>query len=249
MSKSHSALPLFLSAALLGAALVAPASAEAGSKMRSPAKIAEESTIDVATRESFLRDVVMVLASSPSPIAANTVDAIRSGAVVVETLDRLSVEDCKQLIGENPRQWSGVVSADECVVGEEGHAAVPAKILATVSGYQHENRIYIRASLKKGAVREAAATVVHETNHVVNATHENYQSAQQKLEEEYRAYYVALVFTDGKAPNAAYLGWLKGWIIEQYALIGVSPTDVSDRPTGNVDNAMEKSAGVTLGAL
>lgn len=237
---------------LLGLLLLslAPVSAEAGSKRRSPAKIAEESTIkDVATKESFLRDVLNVLAGSSSPIAANTLAAVRSGAIEVETLDRLSVADCRQLVTENPRQWAGVVAADECVASEAGHATVPAKILAAVSGYQHENRIYIRASLKKGAAREAAATVVHETNHVLNATHENYESAQQKLEEEYRAYYVALLYTDGKAPNAAYLGWLKGWIIEQYALVGVSPADVSDRPTGNVDNAMEKSADVTVGAL
>lgn len=229
---------------------LAPFQAEAGSKRRSPAKIAEESTIkDVAKRESFLREVMTILAGSSSPIAANTLAAVRSGAIEVETLDRLSVADCRQLVSENPRQWSGVVAADECVASEEGSAVVPAKILANVSGYQHENRIYIRASLKKGAAREAAATVVHEANHVLNATHQHYESAQQKLEEEYRAYYVALLFTDGKAPNAAYLGWLKGWIIEQYALVGVTPADVSDRPTGNVNNAMEKSADITVGAL
>ena len=228
---------------LASAALVAaPALAFAGESVRSAERAHKESVrapspeiVDSMKRHGFLSEVVGELERSRSAIARNTLEALRSGAIVVDTLDRLTVADCRQLVEENADQWSGVVASDECTEGESGRAQVPAKILEKVSGYQHENRIYIRQTPK---VRDAAVTIVHETNHVANATHEHYASAREKLEEEYRAYYVALLFTDGRAPNAGYLHWLKGWIIEQYALAGVSAKDVSDVPPGILDNAM-----------
>lgn len=183
----------------------------------------------------FREQVLSVLERHPSVVAKNTLAAVRDGKVVFDTLDRLTVADCRQLVTENHAQWNGVVAADECIASDsdETVAKVPAKILARVSGYQHENRIYVRSDAK---IKDAAATLVHETNHVANATHERYSTPREKLEEEYRAYWVALNFTDGRAPGAGYLLWLKGWIIEQYALHGVAPNDLSDRPSGNLDN-------------
>lgn len=185
-------------------------------------------------RDAFLSQVLGVLDRHPSVTARNTRDAVRTGKVVFDTLDRLTVADCRMLVEENPQQWKGVVGADECIDAGDGHAKVPEAILAKVSGYQHENRIYVRVDAK---VKDAAATLVHETNHVANGTHERYETSREKLEEEYRAYWVALVFTDGRAPGAGYLAWLKGWIIEQYKLTGVAPSDIPDRPAGNLENA------------
>ena len=216
-----------LLAAALTALVAVPSLAFAGERVRPMEGSA-------GSHDAFRAQVLGVLERHPSEIARNTLAAVNDGKVVFETLDRLSVADCRQLVEENPAQWSGVVAADECVANDEGSAAkVPARILQRVSGYQHENRIYVRADAK---VKDAAATLVHETNHVANATHERYTTAREKLEEEYRAYWVALLFTDGRAPGAGYLMWLKGWIIEQYALAGVSPAELADRPAGNLDN-------------
>lgn len=230
-----------LAAALALTALVAvPAMAFAGERVRPLETPATD-------RDAFRAQVLATLERHPSDIARNTRAAVLDGKVVFETLDRLSVADCRQLVEENPAQWSGVVSADECVASHDGPGAaakVPARILQRVSGYQHENRIYVRADAK---VRDAAATLVHETNHVANATHERYTTPREKLEEEYRAYWVALLFTDGRAPGAGYLAWLKGWIIEQYALAGVSPGELADRPAGNLDNRFPSGA-VALGS-
>lgn len=216
----------------LTALVAVPASAFAGERVR---PLEEQAHPD---RASFRAQVLGVLERHPSTIAKNTLAAVRDGKVVFDTLDRLTVADCRQLVEENPAQWSGVVSPDECVANDEG-TQVPARILQRVSGYQHENRIYVRADAK---AKDAAATLVHETNHVANATHERYSSSREKLEEEYRAYWVALVFTDGRAPGAGYLDWLKGWIIEQYALNGVAPADLTDHPAGNLDNSFPSGA-------
>ena len=210
---------------LTAAALLGAPAAHAGERL-APARAAAETA-------AFREQVLAVLARHASPIARNTLEAVREKRVVFDTLDRLTVADCRQLVEENPAQWSGVVSADECLEAPNGRATVPTRILERVSGYQHENRIYVRAD---GKVSDAAATLVHETNHVVNGTHHRYDTALEKLEEEYRAYWVALLYTDGRAPGPGYLAWLKGWIIEQYKLTGVSPSDVPDRPEGILDN-------------
>src|SRR5688500_5981723 len=205
-------------------ALFVPASAWAGESVRSTSQVVGDRT----QRDAFLAAIRAHLASSRSEIGKNTFEALEDGTILLDTLDSLTVSDCRRLVEENPRQWSGVVSADECT---EGH--VPAKILEKVSGYQHENRIYVRFTKK---IPEAAATVVHETNHVANKTHEHYASSREILEEEYRAYYVTLVYQDGRAPAAGYLSWLKGWIVEQYSL-DVAPS-IGDIPGGVLDNAV-----------
>ena len=220
-------LPLLVA---LSALLAAPA-AFAGERVRT------QDGPD-SDRDAFRENVLAVLERHPSAIARNTSKAVREGNVVFDTMDRLTVADCRMLVEENPQQWSGVVAADECVEESEGRARVPAAILNRVSGYQHENRIYVRADAK---VKDAAATLVHETNHVANGTHERYTTAQEKLEEEYRAYWVAVVFADGRAPGAGYLHWLKNWIIENYSLSGVKASDVPDRPAGNLDNVFVES--------
>lgn len=224
--------------ATLTALVAVPAIALAGERVR-------PSDGSTANHDAFRAQVLGVLERHPSEIARNTLAAVQGGMVVFETLDRLSIADCRQLVEENPAQWSGVVSADECIASDEDAtiAKVPARILQRVSGYQHENRIYVRADAK---VKDAAATLVHETNHVANATHERYSTAREKLEEEYRAYWVALLFTDGRAPGAGYLLWLKGWIIEQYSLAGVSPGELGDRPAGNLDNRFPTVPAVAL---
>lgn len=221
-------LPALLALTALAAV---PSIAQAGERVRPIEAVA-------ADHDTFRAQVLGVLERHPSEIARNTLAAVLDGKVIFETLDHLSVADCRQLVEENPAQWSGVVSVDECVVG-----VVPARILQRVSGYQHENRIYVRADAK---VKDAAATLVHETNHVANSTHERYTTAREKLEEEYRAYWVALLFTDGRAPGAGYLLWLKGWIIEQYALAGVAPSELADRPAGNLDNRFPSVPAVAV---
>lgn len=205
-------------------ALLVPSAAWGGESVRPTAMVVGER----AQSDAFLAAVRAHLATSRSEIGKNTFDALESGAIELGTMDNLTLGDCRRLVEENPRQWEGIVSADECVEGR-----VPKKILEKVSGYQHENRIYVRAS---GKISDAAATVVHETNHVANKTHERYGSSREILEEEYRAYYVTLLYQDGRAPGAGYLSWLKGWIVEQYAL-DVAPS-LGDVPAGVLDNSI-----------
>ena len=212
-----------ISLPILMLALAAPMTAAAGEAV-DPLPAAR---VDV-TRDGFLAQVLDELAHSRSPIAANTLDAIHRGVIALDTLDRMPPADCRALLAENAEEWKGVDPAG-C---DEG---VPAPVLDKVGGFSTEHRVYLRSGV---APRAAAATLVHEVNHIANASNDHYATAEQKLAEEYRAYWVAVVYQDGKAPNAGYLGWLKGWIIENYALSGVTPADLPDRPAGVLDNSM-----------
>ncbi len=227
-----------LAAALLVAGTGVPSPAAARTRETSSPTIS-----DSVRRHAFLADVMLVLERSRSPIAANTTQAIHDGLLEIDTLDRLTVEDCRQLIDENPRQWQGLAAADDCVAGPNGRARVPAAILARVSGFQHENRVYLNRSVNPS---DAAVTVVHEANHVANGTHHRYATDAQKLEEEYRAYWVAIVYADGRAPGAGYLAWLKGWIIQQYGLRGVSPGELPDLPSGILENRFDATTTVAV---
>src|SRR5437868_6895050 len=145
---------------LLAFALTALAAAPAFAGER-VAPVADAS----ADRSAFRAQVLAVLERHPSEVAHNTLAAVRDGKVVFDTLDRLTVSGCRQLVEENHEQWDGVVAAAECVGSDDDAtlAKVPARILERVSGYQHENRIYVRSDAK---IKDAAATLVHETNHV-----------------------------------------------------------------------------------
>src|SRR5204863_4971573 len=108
---------------------------DVGSQMRGSLRKAVLSAAGAAclsaapAQAALLDDVRGVLAASRSPIAANTLRAWRSGALLVDTLDHLTVDDCRQLVSENEQQWQGRVETDDCRPG-----AVPAAILDRVSG-------------------------------------------------------------------------------------------------------------------
>ena len=190
--------------------------------------------VEDAQRHAFLGDVLSILARSPSPIAANTLRALRSGVAHLDTLDRLTVEDCVMLLTENPKPWAGIAAAGECGKAEEGLATVPAAVLERVSGFTNGDRIYVNPAR---STRDMATTVVHEINHVANHSQDHYGTHAEILREEYRAYWVAQHFEDaGRPVGGAYLGWLKHWIVENYAL-DASPAELTDVPSGNLDNA------------
>lgn len=202
---------------------------------------ADAARVDEAHRHAFLGDVLAILENSHSPIAANTIRALQSGAVHLDTLDRMTVEDCVQLLVENPKPWAGIASAEQCG-SNPGLARVPAPVLQRVSGFQNENRIYVNPARSP---KDMAATVVHEMNHVVNHSGEHYGTQAEIFAEEYRAYFVAQQFEDaGRPAGGAWLGWMKRWIVEQYGLDRVPPAGQADRPTGNLDNDITLSSGL-----
>ena len=104
----------------------------------------------------------------------------------------------------------------------------------------HANRIYVNPFR---APDEMASTVVHELNHFVNDSNAHYATAADIAREEFRAFWVAQQFEDhGRPAGGAWLGWLKRYIVDEYALQGVRVEDLPDRPEGNLDNRVH--AGV-----
>ncbi|HVO29960.1 MAG TPA: hypothetical protein VMV18_04460 [bacterium] len=184
---------------------------------------------DAAARHAFLGDVLSVLEKNDTRIAKNTVAALKAGVVRLNTLDRLTIEDCGQLLRENPRLWDGIAAPDDC--GKR----VPREVLARVSGFQNGNRIYVNPLR---APDEMASTVVHELNHFVNDSNAHYATAADIAREEYRAFWVVQQFEDhGRNAGAAWHGWMKRFIVTEYALDPVRPQDLPDVPTGNLDNS------------
>lgn len=189
---------------------------------------------EAAKHHAFLGDVMDALEANDTPIAANTVRALASHAVELDTLDRLTPVDCAALLRENPRLWTGIASPEECVAG------VPVAVLSRVTGYQNGNRIYVNP-FRPAA--EMASTVVHELNHFVNDSNAHYATQEEIAREEYRAFWVAQRFEDhGRAAGPAWTGWLKQFIVREYGLDSIRPEDLPDTPDGNLDNAVPSHA-------
>lgn len=194
-------------------------------------------------RNPPLHAVLQWLKQDGSQVARHTVEAIQSGAVHLETLDHMSVQDCIQLFTDNPAEWAHV-DPRECGDPSLPFATVPDAVLRTVTGFQVQWRIYISVHQ---SLADAAETLVHEVNHIANHSNTHASSPARILADEYRAYWVATTWFDHHPPNAAACRKLKEFIIQSYVLSGVTPADVEDVPTGNLDNRVAFTEGSTAG--
>lgn len=164
-----------------------------------------------------------ILLRSPAPVGRRTYEAIATGKIVVDDLADLNAEDYQRL--RRDFRKDGIL-VDERRDGVIKGASLRA-ITATIDGYMWDERIYVSGTLDP---RDAARILVHEVNHVLNASEEHYRSDQKILVEEYRAFY-AQSLLDGPMKPAACRA-LKERVIRDYGLTGVTPDDVPDVPPG-----------------
>ena len=176
---------------------------------------------------AYIQAGLAVLSQSRRAIARATLWAIGRGLVRLDTLSDLTRADFhrvrRDLLKDGVR-----IGADEFVHLHDRNTGASRAIKGVLDGYQWDDRIYVAEGLSP---RRLAAVLVHEVNHVVNASEENYRGSRALLREEYRALYAERLLA-GTPMTAARCLALKQSLIHNYGIHGVTPSDVPDVPPG-----------------
>lgn len=172
-----------------------------------------------------IEEALALLEKSGTPVARQTVAAIRSGRVRVDSLSDLTRADYRRVV------VSYAKDRDPITGRWENLATSPTlrKLEADMAGWMWDDRVYVARGM---STKLLARTLAHETNHVLNASEEHYRGKKATLVEEYRAF-LAEDLAFGPMPSAAVLRALKMRVITDYGLDGLTPADVPDLPPGS----------------
>ena len=173
---------------------------------------------------AFRADVAGALAwlrSLDGPIAKATVRAVDDGQVRIDSFSDLTTADYERLRREMLR--AGVHLPVQNTRGAQ------RRLEEHLDGFMWDDRVYVS---RGQTPRALARTLVHEVNHVQNASEEHYRSERDILREEYRAV-LAEALVSGKHIDKRARRSLKEQVIRDYKLQGVGPDDVADDPTSN----------------
>jgi hypothetical protein len=139
---------------------------------------------------TYIGKALDVLAADHSELAQLTLKSIAAGYVRIDELVDLTCADFERVRADLPD--AHLVSADYAHLHDTG-SRVKAAIEAELDGYMWSNRIYVARG--QSAVR-LAATLIHETNHVVNRSEVGYYDdlPTSAFVHEYRAFYLEAQF-------------------------------------------------------
>jgi hypothetical protein len=186
-----------------------------------------ESNRDAAFRAQLMK-AMDALQKNPHPVARVTYDAIAMGLVKVDSLDDMTRHDYLQL----RKEMKGALDANGYQTLSDKRSSAYRAVTTAIDGYMWDDRIYVVPNL---SVKDMVTTLVHEVNHVLNKSEENYQTPKAILQEEYRAFLASALVNSGhdrlalsKADSRA----LKEDVIANYELKGVTAADVPDVPPG-----------------
>ncbi|MHB8875475.1 MAG: hypothetical protein ACYC8T_17465 [Myxococcaceae bacterium] len=168
-----------------------------------------------------------LLRNSKTEVGRATYQMIARGAVQVDELTDLTRPDFNRV--------RHTLDEFGSPVGAEGYERLPERkgrawraIEKNITGYQWDNRLYVERGLTP---EKLARTLVHEVNHIVNRSEENYQGDNAALREEYRAFYVEKQFS-GEKMTPARCRALKEEIARDYGLTRAKPGELPDVPPG-----------------
>lgn len=163
----------------------------------------------------YIEAGLKLLAASDSPEAKRTLKAINGGRVKIDLFSDLTAADFRHMKKDLP---------DEKLVRQNREAY--RAISRNLNGYMWDDRVYVHRELSP---KKLAATLVHEVTHVLTKAEENYRGPKAALRQEYAAFYAEKRFLGFEMTPARCLA-LKRYIIDLYALKGVTPADVPDLP-------------------
>jgi len=174
----------------------------------------------------YVAKALKALRRSDSQVGRDTYEAIATGRIKLDELSDLTRPDYLHLRKELLPDGVRLKLEDY----ERLHKPkVLRAITENIDGYMWDERIYVT----RGQTAESlAATLVHEVNHVINASEENYRSDLSMLVEEYRAFYAEELFK-GREMTPERCRRLKESVIRDYGLDDVGPDDVADVPPGH----------------
>lgn len=176
---------------------------------------------------SQIEGALRFLETRGTPTALATIDAIRSGAVRVDSFADLTRADYRRVRASYAKEGDPLTGR----WGNLAKSPTLRKLEADMAGWMWDDRVYVARGLSTKAL---ARTLAHEVNHVRNRSEEHYRGARATLVEEYRGF-LAEDLALGPLPSPAKLRALKLRVIRDYELDGLTPEDVPDVPPGLLD--------------
>lgn len=214
-----------LLAVCLGVSFVAPAAFARSPRVYAFTEVNPRSSSPAF--RAYIQAGLAVLARSRRAIARATLWAITRGRVRIDLLADLTRPDFHRVRRDLLKD--GVqLGADDFLRLHDKRAGASRAIRGVLDGYQWDDRIYVDGTLSPARL---AKVLVHEVNHVLNASEENYRGARAMLREEYRALYAERLLAGVTMTRARCLA-LKRALIRDYGIPGVTPADVPDVPPG-----------------
>lgn len=150
------------------------------------------------------------LAAHDSQLARLTLWSIESGFVKIDELRDLTCADFERVRADLPD--AGLEPADRATLHARGSAAAKA-IENELDGYMWSNRIYVS---RGQTPTRLAATLIHETNHVLNRSEVGYYDdlPTSAFIHEYRSFYAESLFDPEEYAGID----LVDYVIENYDL-------------------------------
>jgi hypothetical protein len=142
-----------------------------------------------ATFRNYVNGAIALLERDDSEIAQLTARSLRSGRVKIDEIVDLTCWDFSRV-----RDELGGSLADETYARlRQPRSGVAAAISAEIDGYMWSNRIYVSRNMPRDRL---AATLVHETNHVINRSEVGYWDdfPTSAFIHEYRAFHAESMF-------------------------------------------------------
>ncbi|HUS30860.1 MAG TPA: hypothetical protein VMZ53_20255 [Kofleriaceae bacterium] len=142
------------------------------------------------TFRTYIERALDELAASDREVARYTAQSIADGRVRIDELSDLTCADFLHVINDLPDLH--LKPSDYASLKRRGNPTTAA-ISAELDGYMWSNRIYVARGM---SAQHVAATLVHETNHVVNRSEVGYYDdlPTSAFIHEYRAFYVERTF-------------------------------------------------------
>jgi len=139
---------------------------------------------------TYIGKALDVLAADDSQLAQLTLKSIAAGYVRLDELVDLTCADFERVRADLPD--AGLAPDDYAHLHDRG-SAVKTAIENELDGYMWSNRIYVS---RGQTAKRLAATLVHETNHVVNRSEVGYYDdlPTSAFIHEYRAFYLEAQF-------------------------------------------------------
>lgn len=138
----------------------------------------------------YIGKALDVLAADDSELAQLTLKSIAAGYVKLDELVDLTCPDFERVRKDLPD--AGLTPADYAHLHDRG-SAIKTTIENELDGYMWSNRIYVS---RGQTPKRLAATLIHETNHVVNRSEVGYYDdlPTSAFIHEYRAFYLEAQF-------------------------------------------------------
>jgi len=147
-------------------------------------------THSTATFRRYIERAIQALEADDSEIARLTAKSIRAGKVKIDELVDMTCWDFERVLREIT---DGSLTSDDWAHLHDHGGDVDDTLAGEIDGYMWSNRIYVS---RGQPLKRLAATLVHETNHVINRSEVGYWDdlPTSAFLHEYRAFYAEAMY-------------------------------------------------------